>query len=288
MEDDQKLKENLTMKKTLFRLLTIGVVLLTVTTFSHAWGNGESRQGPGMESETTDMWSGKTGPGMDSGKMGPGRGNRGMGGAVITEGTPFSYTGEVLDTDDPCALELLTLDNETVTLHGMGPDEYWDSLNLSKPVAGDLISVTGYEVEVKEGVRNIVFTLENNGESVEVRDTEGKPMWRQSTGILSGTPFEYSGTVITASQGFGTPTVVMTESGEEMSFRIGPAMYWDSLGIAKPAEGDIITITGYTVTVHGEDVNIAAVVEIGGDVVELINEQSRPAWKKPRHKDMDY
>ena len=61
---------------------------------------------------------------------------------------------------------------------------------------------------------------------------------------------------------------------------IGPAEYWESLGIARPAVGDTVTVDGYKVTMPDSSQKIfAAKVTIGDKQVTLIDTTTgRPLW----------
>ncbi len=61
---------------------------------------------------------------------------------------------------------------------------------------------------------------------------------------------------------------------------IGPAEYWESLGIARPAVGDTVTVDGYKVTMpDGSQKIFAATVTIGDNQVTLIDTTTgRPLW----------
>ena len=62
-------------------------------------------------------------------------------------------------------------------------------------------------------------------------------------------------------------------------FGMAPPSYWDSLGVTKPLEGDVITVEGYIVTIDGVDRYIATTVTIGEDVVVLRDDDGTPLWR---------
>jgi len=98
--------------------------------------------------------------------------------------------------------------------------------------------------------------------------------------IYDGTPVTVSG-IVTAigTQGQGmsidTGTEVVTVYG------LGPAMYWDAAGIAKPQVGETVTVNGYEVTFSdGTTKIIATSIEINGAVIELRDAtDGTPLWR---------
>ncbi len=87
----------------------------------------------------------------------------------------------------------LQVDNgtEVVTVYGMGPITYWNSLGIERPAVGDEVTIEAYEVKFSDGsVKNIAAKITINDEtpqSIELRDKEtGAPLWR-SKGCGKGT-----------------------------------------------------------------------------------------------------
>jgi hypothetical protein len=83
----------------------------------------------------------------------------------------------------------LEIDNgtEVVTVYGIGPVWYWNSLEIERPVIGDDVTIEGYEVTFSDGsVKNIAVTITISGETpqtIELRNTDtGAPLWRKSMG----------------------------------------------------------------------------------------------------------
>ena len=271
------------MKKNLFKVMVIGTVMVMVAAGSAFAGRGGNNNGINSTSNSvtvTDRVNGEP-PQVPGGRgMGDSE-DRGMGHIVVSEGTAFSYTGEIVAVDDIFAIDILTADGQTVTIHGIGPNEYWETLTVARPVIGDTVTITGYSFEVNNTVRNIAFTVTTDGQTVEIRDAEGNPTWRKPLiDVLSGTPFEYSGSVTTAESGFGTPMVITTDAGEEIAVRIGPPMYWESLGATQPVVGDYVTVTGYALTVNDNTIYFAATVKIGDKTVQLLDADGKPLWKQ--------
>lgn len=277
-------------KRNVVRFMGVGLVGIMVFAGSGFAGHGGNMgrgntNGTGVAptaADTTDIAN------QGNGVGGRGMGNpeeRGIADIVLTDGTPFTCTGEVVAVNDPFSIDITTADGQTVTVNGIGPDEYWQTLTVARPAIGDSVTVTGYSVEVNGTVRNMAFTVQINGSGqvVEIRDAEGNPAWRQPLiDILSGTPFEYTGTVTTAESGFGTPMVITTDAGEEIAVRIGPPMYWDSLGATQPAVGVSVTVTGYALTVNDVKIYFAATVRTGETTVTLLDADGKPLWEGER------
>ena len=98
--------------------------------------------------------------------------------------------------------------------------------------------------------------------------------------ILSGETFECSGLVISILSDGGF--VIATDNGNVTVYGIGPVKFWESIGITRPAVGDLVTVSGYTVDYDGVDRNIAFTIQVGEeDPVELRDsETGLPLWRK--------
>jgi len=116
--------------------------------------------------------------GITSGK---GNGNGEGDGPIhdFTSGEPFSFTGEIIEMGVPGNGFVLATASDNVTIFGIGPVRYWQSLGLEQPTVGETITVTGYTVNFNGTLKNIAFTITVGGIEVQLRDPEtGKPMWR--------------------------------------------------------------------------------------------------------------
>jgi len=119
---------------------------------------------------------------------GPGSGGQSGGGAgdgtgpihTITDGEAFEYLGDVISYVQGQGIEIAT-DSENIIIYGIGPMRYWDSLDptVARPVVGDTITVSGYEVDYNGELRNIAVTIITvGGVEVPLRDSDGVPLWR--------------------------------------------------------------------------------------------------------------
>ncbi|EFK06654.1 conserved hypothetical protein [delta proteobacterium NaphS2] len=112
-----------------------------------------------------------------------GNGN-GVGGGTgpinnILLGEPFDYLEvEVMDIVSSGAFVVDTADGE-ITIYGIGPDRYWESLEVYKPIETEIISVIGYVVVYDGDERHIATSITVGDVTVKLRDLEtGLPLWR--------------------------------------------------------------------------------------------------------------
>jgi len=113
----------------------------------------------------------------------PGHDNRGARGGIpfinILDGEPFTYTGEVVSLGYFGKGTVISTNDGEITVYGLGPLWYWDCKEISRPVVGNVIEVSGYTVEYNSVQRNVVTSITIGGEILELRDPEtGEPLWR--------------------------------------------------------------------------------------------------------------
>ncbi len=97
--------------------------------------------------------------------------------------------------------------------------------------------------------------------------------------IFAGTPFAYSGAVVEFIAGDGM--VIATDGGDVVIYGIGPARYWDSLEVARPAVGEDVSVEGYAVDYNGEIRNIAVTITVGGQTIPLRDPATGlPLWRQ--------
>jgi len=96
----------------------------------------------------------------------------------ILSGTPFTVTGDVVSIVPGGGIVIATKDGN-VSIYGIGPVRYWDSLGVDRPVVGDTITVSGFEVDYNGILRNIAMEITVGGDTVQLRDPDtGVPLWR--------------------------------------------------------------------------------------------------------------
>ena len=99
-----------------------------------------------------------------------------------------------------------------------------------------------------------------------------------SYNILNGTPFSFSGTVITADY-YGSPLIVSTANGNMELRGLGSLGYWDSLNMSKPVVGDSVSGNGYAVDYNGTVRNILTDITVNGTLVPLRDSDGKPLWR---------
>jgi hypothetical protein len=94
----------------------------------------------------------------------------------------FTYDGVITSAGIPGdGIEISTA-GELVTVYGLGPSRYWESLGLNKLESlsiGASVSVTGIVVELNGELRNLATTITVDGLTIDLRDpVSGTPLWR--------------------------------------------------------------------------------------------------------------
>jgi hypothetical protein len=94
----------------------------------------------------------------------------------------FSYDGVITAAGVAGdGVEISTVDG-LVTVYGLGPSSYWESLGLDKLEAlavGSPISVTGIVMDYNGELKNLVTTMTVDGVTFDLRDpATGTPLWR--------------------------------------------------------------------------------------------------------------
>ena len=169
------------------KILTSGVVALMILFLSAGFGlagNGNGGGAGGGGGGGGGVCDG-TGGGGGAGGGGAGGGGAGGGGGTgpihdIFAGVEFLYSGDVIGIGTDGGVTIAT-NTENVTIYGIGPVRYWESLDppVVRPVDGDTIDVIGYEVDYNGELRNIAVIIIVDGVEVPLRDTEtGAPLWR--------------------------------------------------------------------------------------------------------------
>lgn len=91
-------------------------------------------------------------------------------GIVVTVGY---YGGGIQIVADDAA------DAEPVSVYGIGPVRFWAAQDVDRPSSGDWVSTKVCEVTASDGTsRLIALSVTVDGVRVELRDTDGYPLWR--------------------------------------------------------------------------------------------------------------
>jgi len=138
---------------------------------------------------------GLAGNGKGGGNGGGGNGVGGGGGGTgipihdIFAGTPFDYSGDVIEIGTTDGGITIDIGDDEVTIYGIGSVRYWVLLGVDRPVVSDTIDVIGYNViystdaDGTEVSRNIATEITVGGKTVGLRDPEtGRPLWRGGNG----------------------------------------------------------------------------------------------------------
>ncbi len=238
------------------------------------------------------------------GHHGGGNGNGGGGNFNILEGTPFTFSGSVISAEYAGSGITVSTASGNITVSGLGPNRYWDNLGLLKPVVGDAVSGNGYTVDYNGALRNVLVDISVNGTLVQLRDQDGRRLWRGGRGkghnpgfnngdyrrILEGTPFNYDGEVIsTNAEGEGSRKqglTIATVSGNVELHGIGPFRFWHRMEPERPAAGDKIKAIGFAVDFDGTIINVlmSLVLEDGTTVQLRDPDTGAPMWRRHRRK----
>lgn len=125
------------------------------------------------------MWA-TVGANVQAGN-GPG-GSAAAGGILL--GEPGTIDGTVMEVGVAGQGYLIDTGLELVSLFGIGPVNYWDSLGVALPQVGEEISADVYRVTFSDGtVKAITVSITVGDTLVELRDADtGQPLWRSNGG----------------------------------------------------------------------------------------------------------
>lgn len=102
---------------------------------------------------------------------------------MIAEGEPVSISGtvfEVAGAGDGLVVD--TGDGVLVTVYGIGPFWYWESLGVPRPDVGEAIQIDAFRLVYSDGTeRLIAVAMVVDGEMISLRDpVDGKTLWRRA------------------------------------------------------------------------------------------------------------
>ena len=123
--------------------------------------------------------NGKSGGGQWKGTGG------GTGISIVCTGTLVTITGTVLDVAYNGSGMVVSQgsEGEDVTIYGIGPYWYWESLGMVPPDVGEKVTVLGMEVDFNGTLRIVAMSITVNGKTAELREecvdgSGGQPLWR--------------------------------------------------------------------------------------------------------------
>ncbi|WP_373500926.1 hypothetical protein [Desulfococcus sp.] len=99
---------------------------------------------------------------------------------VLSGEQPVPITGTVKNVGPFFeGLEIDTGSDETITVYGIGPLFYWDSIGIARPVVGDVITVNGVDVAFSDGsTRTVAISITIGTDTIPLRDEKtGLPLW---------------------------------------------------------------------------------------------------------------
>jgi hypothetical protein len=97
--------------------------------------------------------------------------------------------------------------------------------------------------------------------------------------ICEGTPFTVTGIVVNIGLP-GEGVVIDTGTAVVTIYGIGSLDYWAANKIVRPAIGEVITVTGYTVVLSETTLNVAASIIVGGATLQLRDATTCvPLWR---------
>jgi hypothetical protein len=70
-------------------------------------------------------------------------------------------------------------------VYGIGPYRYWDLLEMDRPAVGDVVTVSGMEVNFNGFLRIVAMSITVGDQTAQLREacvdgTGGQPLWRSA------------------------------------------------------------------------------------------------------------
>lgn len=99
----------------------------------------------------------------------------------IFDGTPTTVDGSVsaLPAIGDPGLKVDTGDGNIITVYGTGSSMVWEALGYEPLTVGEPVSIEAYEVTFSDGsTKLIVVAVTVDGQTIELRDADGRPVWR--------------------------------------------------------------------------------------------------------------
>ena len=88
-----------------------------------------------------------------------------------------TFTGTVADIGTKNCL-VLEVEGEQVKIRGLGPNWYWESLDMEKPGVGDPVTITVYVVPFLDATRYVAASVTTLDGTILLRDPNtGCPLW---------------------------------------------------------------------------------------------------------------
>jgi len=208
-------------------------------------------------------------------------------------GEPWTATGTIVLIDF-AGLTLALPEGEVYV--ELGPQAYWQGQGVELQV-GDTVTVDGFAGE--QGYHAATVTTAS-GEQIQVRTTEGQPLWSggaqnqngagngngNATGLQDGSQvpqpqaqvdewITLEGTLIAINRSNFT---IQTTAGEQITFQAGQPRFFESQGVTFAA-GDEVIVVGFW---QGTQFSAGDITKVAtGQRVMLRDPNGRPLWAGP-------
>lgn len=104
---------------------------------------------------------------------------KGIGAETICDGAPFTITGVVVEIGIPGEGMVVDTGISVETIYGIGSPGYWTANLIARPEVGEMVTVTGYTVDLTDRTLNIAASITLGGVTLALRDPETcVPLWR--------------------------------------------------------------------------------------------------------------
>lgn len=102
---------------------------------------------------------------------------------MIDSSTPRTITGTVYETCGRGQGLWVDTGDETLTVFGVGPIRYWADAGIDRPTIGEEVVVNALETTFSNGNTRLIATdITIGGETLDLRDDSGYPLWRGGRG----------------------------------------------------------------------------------------------------------
>lgn len=107
---------------------------------------------------------------------------KGIGADAICDGLPFTVTGIVVEIGIPGDGIVIDTGSGVVTVYGIGSTEFWAANSVARPAIGEVVTITGYTVELTDKTLNVAASITVGGVTLLLRDPDTcAPLWRPAS-----------------------------------------------------------------------------------------------------------
>ncbi|GEM_PF-3311536 len=298
--------------RSLMVMMIVGLMVIGQGFVSGAFARGPMMQRAADTTSTTTTDTTAAPMGMPD--HGPGQGQMDRPPLDVLSGEAITVAGTITEITSGQRMKddvKINTGSEVVTVCGFGPAQYWTDSGVTFPMVGDNITVNGYKVTAPDNTQIIIAAkVTIGGKELQLVDTAtGRPMWdgKRPEMALTGDSVTIIGTVseVTTrpspparsgsdrpagppSNTDGTAPGHRADAGDlkintgtetVTIVGLGPAAYWEGLGITMPKVGDSITVNGLANTFMGTDKVVALSITMNGQTIQLVDSATnRPVW----------